>query len=160
AGEVAAAVAGLRAAAEDRAKRAELDRAKAEVQAAEQRKRRRVQLMLAGAVALALLAVVGGLAAYLVTQSRANADLEAKDEEWRQANERESAARSEAEGNFELAYTAVEQSLYNISEDDRLKEHDLFELRRSLSATAKDFFIRFAARSRDDPKLALALGRA
>jgi tetratricopeptide (TPR) repeat protein len=56
---VAAEVAGLRAAAEERAKRAELERAQAEVRAAEQRKRRRVQLALAGSV-LALLILAGG----------------------------------------------------------------------------------------------------
>ena len=61
AGEVAAAVAGLRAAADERARQAELDRvraegerAKAEAEAREQRKRRRVQLALAAAVGLLL----------------------------------------------------------------------------------------------------------
>lgn len=54
AGEVADAVQRLRADAEDRARRAELHRARAEVQAAEQRKRRKVQLALAAAVGLAL----------------------------------------------------------------------------------------------------------
>ena len=60
-GEVAKAVAALRAAADDRAKRAELDRAAAAAEAREQRKRRRVQLALAGAVGL-LLAAGGGFA--------------------------------------------------------------------------------------------------
>ena len=62
AGELAEAVAGLRAAADERARRAELDRmradgerAAAEARAAEQRKRRRVQLALAVAVGLILL---------------------------------------------------------------------------------------------------------
>jgi tetratricopeptide (TPR) repeat protein len=62
AGEVAAAVAALRADAEDRARRAELDRARAEVRAAEQRKRRRVQLALLGAAIL--LAAGGGAFAW------------------------------------------------------------------------------------------------
>jgi serine/threonine-protein kinase len=57
AGEVAAAVAGLRADAEQRARRAELDRAAADARTAEQRKRRKVQavlgITLTGAVALA-----------------------------------------------------------------------------------------------------------
>src|SRR5262249_62073609 len=58
AGEVAKAVAGLRAAADERARRAELDRvraegerAKAEAEAREQRKRRRAQAALGVAVA-------------------------------------------------------------------------------------------------------------
>jgi hypothetical protein len=57
ANEVAATVAELRSAAEQRARTAELDRARAEVQGAEQRKRRRVQL----ALAAVLLLVVAGL---------------------------------------------------------------------------------------------------
>jgi tetratricopeptide (TPR) repeat protein/serine/threonine protein kinase len=61
AGAVADAVHRLRADAEDRARRAELDRARAEVQAAEQRKRRRVQGALAAAVlGAAVLAASGG----------------------------------------------------------------------------------------------------
>jgi tetratricopeptide (TPR) repeat protein len=52
--EVAGAVAALRAAADERARRAEVERERAEVRAAEQRKRRRVQLALAAAVALLL----------------------------------------------------------------------------------------------------------
>jgi hypothetical protein len=55
AGEVAAAVAALRAAAEERARRAELDR----VRAAELGKRRRVLLAASGVVALVLLAGLG-----------------------------------------------------------------------------------------------------
>jgi serine/threonine protein kinase/Flp pilus assembly protein TadD len=59
AGEVARAVAELRNAADERARQAERDKLAAEVQAAEQRKRRRVQLALAVSAA-ALLAVSGG----------------------------------------------------------------------------------------------------
>src|SRR5262245_30102938 len=55
AGEVAAAVAALRAAAEERARRAELDR----VRAAEQGQRRRVLLAAGGVIALVLLAGLG-----------------------------------------------------------------------------------------------------
>ena len=55
AGEVAKAVSGLRAAAEERARRAEREAAAAEAREAEQRKRRRVQLLLAGAVGLIVL---------------------------------------------------------------------------------------------------------
>jgi tetratricopeptide (TPR) repeat protein len=64
AGELAQAVAGLRASAEARARQAELDRARAEVKAAEQRKRRKVQLAL-GVVLLALLAALAGGLWYL-----------------------------------------------------------------------------------------------
>jgi serine/threonine protein kinase len=62
AGEVAKEVARLRAAADERAKAAELVRAKAEVQVAEQRRRRRITLV---ASSLVVLALVCGLAASL-----------------------------------------------------------------------------------------------
>jgi tetratricopeptide (TPR) repeat protein/tRNA A-37 threonylcarbamoyl transferase component Bud32 len=62
AGAVAEAIAGFRAAAEERARQAELDRATAELKAAEGRKRRRVQRALAAAVVLLLLG--GGAAAW------------------------------------------------------------------------------------------------
>jgi tetratricopeptide (TPR) repeat protein len=75
AGAVAAAVAGLRAAADERARRAELERVKAEgekaaaqLQAAEQRKRRKVQLALAAAVLLAL--TLGGAGFLYVKNER------------------------------------------------------------------------------------------
>ena len=61
AGEVAEAVASLRADSERRARQAEMDRARAEVKTAEERKRRRVQRALALSV-LGLLAVAGGAA--------------------------------------------------------------------------------------------------
>jgi tetratricopeptide (TPR) repeat protein/tRNA A-37 threonylcarbamoyl transferase component Bud32 len=54
AGAVAKAVAALRAAADERARRAEVDRARAEAEVYEQRKRRRLLLMATGVVALVL----------------------------------------------------------------------------------------------------------
>ncbi len=67
AGEVAAAVAGLRTRAEARARQAELDRATAEATAAEQRKRRRVQSALAVAVVL-MVGGAGGIAVWRVDE--------------------------------------------------------------------------------------------
>jgi tetratricopeptide (TPR) repeat protein len=93
AGEVAQAVAGLRADAEERARRAELDRAKAEVRADEQRKRRRVQAALAATAAVGLAAVAGGL--------------------WwadRQATARLTERRAEADRNRQAAGTALDQA--------------------------------------------------
>ena len=58
--EVAREVAGLRAAAEQRARTAELERAKAQTEAREQTRRRKVQLALAASLMLTLLAVGGG----------------------------------------------------------------------------------------------------
>jgi serine/threonine protein kinase len=68
-GEVAAAVSALRADAERRARQAEMERARAEVRAAEESKRRRVQRALALAV-LTLIAV-GGLGAWRIESVRA-----------------------------------------------------------------------------------------
>jgi Flp pilus assembly protein TadD len=58
AGVVAREVAGLRQAAEERARAAELERVRAELSAAEQRKRRRVQTALAGALGLLFFGVL------------------------------------------------------------------------------------------------------
>jgi tetratricopeptide (TPR) repeat protein len=67
AGVVAKEVAGLRAAAEQRARVAELEQAKAEGQATEARKKRRVQLALA---ALAVLVTVGAAVVWSIDQQR------------------------------------------------------------------------------------------
>src|SRR5215470_13394431 len=81
----AAAVAGLRAAADERARRAEVERVRVEgeqataaARSAERRKRRRLALGLAAVLALA---AVGGLTAVLAVQRQANVQLEAKNKE-------------------------------------------------------------------------------
>jgi tetratricopeptide (TPR) repeat protein/tRNA A-37 threonylcarbamoyl transferase component Bud32 len=61
AGEVARAVAGLRAEADERARQAELERVRAESEAREQRKRRRVQAALGAALTFAVALVAFGL---------------------------------------------------------------------------------------------------
>jgi eukaryotic-like serine/threonine-protein kinase len=67
---VASAIADLQAAAEERARRAELDRVRAETQAAGERKRRRVQLALAAAV-IGILLIGGGGWTWMRLESRA-----------------------------------------------------------------------------------------
>jgi WD40 repeat protein len=62
AGAVAAAVAGLRAAADERARQAELERVQAEGRAAEQRRRRRILLTASGIIALVFLVGFAGVA--------------------------------------------------------------------------------------------------
>src|SRR5205085_2691029 len=81
---VADQVAALRRAADERAKQAELTAARAEVQAAEQRKRRRVVLIAGRALAAVLAAGVVGTTIGLVRADRARKE--------------EAAARGEAEG--------------------------------------------------------------
>jgi tetratricopeptide (TPR) repeat protein len=95
AAEVANAVAGLRAAADERARRAERERAAAEVRVAEQRKRRRVWYALAGALLL-------GVAVSVVLAVRA---LQAEDEALAQRDLKEK-AREEAVANETRARTA------------------------------------------------------
>jgi tetratricopeptide (TPR) repeat protein len=126
AGAVAEQVAGLRAAAEERARAAATERAAAEARAAEQRRKRRWQLAAAGTVVLALLAGMGGLAAFLRAQARANANLRA-------ANQRE-------HERFELALDAVKTFHTGVSEDALLKEEEFKSLRDRLLREAARFY--------------------
>jgi len=98
--EVADAVAGLRAAAEDRARAAELERGRAEVRTAEGRKRRRA---LAAAGALLIAVLTAGVVGTSVGMVRA-------DESRQKAEANETAAKAaqaEAEESYELAREAV-----------------------------------------------------
>ena len=74
AGAVATAVAAIRAAADERAKRAELERTRSEVRAAEQRKRRKVQLALFTTVVLLLIG--GGIVAWWQARLKGERDAE------------------------------------------------------------------------------------
>jgi serine/threonine-protein kinase len=86
--------------------------------------------------------------------------LSAKNEELRRANAREAEAYQQAQANFEMANQAVEDYLFNVAEDDRLKERDLSELRKKLVASAATFYKRFIEARKEDPKLEFMLGRA
>jgi tetratricopeptide (TPR) repeat protein len=137
AGAVAKAVAALRAAADERARQAELDKVKAEgevaaaaVASAERRKRRRVWL---GAVAGLAAAVVGGLTSVLTIQRQANADLAAKNAELASANDRE-------RQRFNLALEAVRTFHAGVSEDVLLKQAEFADLRGRLLRQARDFY--------------------
>jgi eukaryotic-like serine/threonine-protein kinase len=70
AGEVAQAISTLRADAEKRARQAEMERARAEVRSAEERKRRRVQRVLA--MTILMLIAVAGFAAWWIESVRAD----------------------------------------------------------------------------------------
>jgi tetratricopeptide (TPR) repeat protein len=108
AAEVADAVARLRAAAEERARRAELDRAAAEVRTAEQRKRRRVWLALATALLLGATAsvVFAVLARRAEGQAVVERDLKEKARAEAVVNE-EKARTAEAARRVELGRTAA-----------------------------------------------------
>jgi tetratricopeptide (TPR) repeat protein len=137
AGAVAAAVAGMRAAADERARRAELERVRVEgeqatarLRATERRKRRRLAL---GAAAVLVVAAVGGLGAVLAVQRRANADLAAKNREL--ADE-----RAKVQERFELAQKAIALFHTGVSEDMLLKNAEFKELRRKLLKEAAGFY--------------------
>jgi tetratricopeptide (TPR) repeat protein len=89
--EVAAAVAGLRRAADERAKQAERERLEAEVRAAEEAKRRRAVLWGAVAVAAVLLVGVAGTTIGLVRANAARRDAQAAQ---RQAEAKEAEANA------------------------------------------------------------------
>jgi tetratricopeptide (TPR) repeat protein len=159
--EVAQAVAGLRVAADERARRAEVDRvrlegerATAEARAAERRRRRRLLL---GAAALVVVLAVGGLAAVLVVQRRANDELADKNAELAAAAQRE-------RDKFELATDAIRAYHTGASEDVLLREPGFEKLRAKLLADAGAFYRKLEARVGENPdratRLALARGYA
>src|SRR5262245_50458713 len=87
--EVARAVTGLRAAADERARQAELERARAEVAAAEQHKRRRVQLTLAATFGLLLIGA--GAVAWWADRQASQRKVDAEN---RERDERERLSRN------------------------------------------------------------------
>jgi serine/threonine-protein kinase len=113
-------------------------------------KRHRV-LVMASMTALLVGALTLGVATVL---------LSAKNDELHRANEAEAEAFRQAQANFEMANQAVEDYLFNVADDDRLKERDLAELRKKLVASAATFYQRFIAASQDNPRLEFMLGRA
>jgi serine/threonine protein kinase/Tfp pilus assembly protein PilF len=144
AGAVAQAVAELRAAADERARRAELDRVKAEgdkvaaeLQAAEQRKRRRVQFVLASAVGL-LLVSGGGIAAWLAVRAM-GAEAFARQE----ANRAEEARSRTRAALDEVSSEAIETLL--AQQRELTDRHKAF-LRRTL-----ELYADFTEQPDDDP---------
>jgi hypothetical protein len=151
AGAVAGAVAELRAAADERARRAELDKvrvegekAAAEARSLERRRRRRQWLAASAALVIAALA---GLGAVLAVQRQANADLAAKnaelaDEEAKvEARNQELAAEQlKVQARFDTALQAIETLHTGVSEDMLLKNDQFKEVRTNLLKEAKRFY--------------------
>lgn len=137
AGAVAQEVAAFRAAADERARRAEVEQvrvkgqqATAAARSAERRKRRRLAFWAATVLTLAL---VGGLMAVLAVQRRANADLAAKNHEL--ADE-----QAKVQARFELAQKAIALFHTGVSEDMLLKNPQFKEMRTNLLKEAADFY--------------------
>ncbi len=143
AGTVAAAVAGLRAAADERARRAELDKVRVEAEKAasgaralERRKRRRLALAAAAVLAAE---VFGGLSAVLAVQRRANADLAAKNYEL-------ASSSAKVQERFDLALKAIALFHTGVSEDILLKNAEFEGLRTKLLKEAASFYADLAKR--------------
>ncbi|HEV3436838.1 MAG TPA: serine/threonine-protein kinase, partial [Gemmata sp.] len=151
ASEVAIAIANLRAAADERARQAELDRVKAEgekaaveARSAERRKRRRVWQ---GAVVMLAVLVTGGLGTVLSVQRRANADLANKNVELAEEQAKVEARnhqladeQAKVEKRFELAQKAIAKLHSGVSEDLLLKSDQFKELRNQLLKEAAGFY--------------------
>lgn len=156
---VASAVARLRAEADERARRAELDRvreqgerAAAEARALERRRRRRVWF---GAATTLALAVIGGLGAVLFVQREANARLAA-------TNADLDDERARVQQRFELAQKAIEAFHTGVSGDALLKNEQLKELRDKLLRSAAGFYreLEGLLKERRDDESRQALGDA
>jgi tetratricopeptide (TPR) repeat protein len=137
AGMMAASVAELRAAADERARRAELERVRVEgeqatalARAAERRKRRRMAI---GAAAVLTVAVVGGLLGVLQVQRRANADLAVK-------NAALADEQAKVEARFETALKAIATLYTGVSQDVLLRNEEFSELRTKLLKEAASFY--------------------
>jgi serine/threonine protein kinase len=144
AGAVAQAVARLRAAADERARLAELERVRVEgeqatalAQVAERRKRRR---LVSGAAAVLALAAVGGLAAVLAMQRQANTVQRQANVELEAKNAELAEQKAEAEARFETAHKAIATLHTGVSEDFLLKNPEFTALRTKLLNEAAGFY--------------------
>jgi WD40 repeat protein/tetratricopeptide (TPR) repeat protein len=123
AGTVAAAVAALRAAADERARQAELERVHAEARAAEQRRRRRILLTASGVIALVFLAGFAGVFWQWRAAETARGQAEESQQETEKAlkiveSEKAKALAAEEEGR-KLLYTTDMQLAPFVWKDDR-----------------------------------------
>jgi hypothetical protein len=147
---VAAAMTAYRDGLDARLRKAEVDRAKAETQAAESRKRARLRLVLAG---LGLVFVVV-FTIYNLRLSKANNDTKNANDEASRANDAARRANQAAKDNNALTEDAIDQFVAGLGENDKLKKYDdLREVRRKLLETAVDFNKKLLARGGDEPRL-------
>jgi serine/threonine-protein kinase len=123
------------------------------------RKARRHRTLVAGMAAAAVVAVISlTIATVLLSSSkRRESDARALAEMHGAEAERE---RERAQSNFQLARDAVDEYCTKVSNDLRLKEKDLEDLRKELLQTAAKFHEKFVQRSGEDPRQRADLGRA
>lgn len=135
-GVVATAVADLRRAAGERARQAELDRAKAEVRAAEHRKRRRLALAGLGAVSAVLLGGVVGTTVGLVRAERARTA--------------EATHRARAEGARDRAWNALDAMTSKITGETLARQTAVGAEQKQFLAVVLTHYREFAADTADD----------
>ena len=158
AGAVAQEVAALRAAADDRARQAEVKLATTATAIAERRKRRRVWL---GAAAALAVAVVGGLGAVLAVQRRANADMAAANGALAAKNDALEAERAKVEQRFDMARKAIAAFHTTVDEQPELG-NEAFRPLRNEAADGGSRVLPGAggvARQRARPEVAGGAGR-
>jgi len=148
AGAVANEVAALRAAADDRARRAEVELATTATATGERRKRRRVWLVAVAALAVALF---GGLGAVLAVQRRANADMAAANGKLAAKNDALEAERVKVEQRFDMARRAIAAFHTTIDEQPELGNEAFRPLRRKLLTAAAGFYRQLEELLADDP---------
>jgi serine/threonine protein kinase len=136
AGAVAAAVAELRRGAEERARTAEVDRARAEVHAAEHRKRRRLALVSSTILSLVLLAGVIGTTFGLIRAERARVN--------------ESVQRAAAETARDSARDVLDAMTSDIAGDALVRQQEISEEQKRFLVGALDHYRAFAREGADD----------
>jgi serine/threonine-protein kinase len=108
--------------------------------------------VVAAAAALLLTATVALAVSTALIRNQELAALEAKGQAERE--------RDRADGNFQLAKEAVEQTITRVAENPRLKLGDFHDLRKTLLASAVPFYERFVQQVSDDPGLEAERGKA
>ncbi len=159
AGAVAREVEAFRARLADQARRAEVRRAEEAAKASERRKRRRVWVGAAAAVAVA---VVGGLGTVLAVQTKAKQELVALNADLTSANADLTAATARERERFELALRAVRTFHTGVSEDVLLRQAEFADLREKLLRSAREFYERLerSLATQTDLRSRVALARA
>jgi tetratricopeptide (TPR) repeat protein len=152
ANEVAAAVAALRQAADERARQAEQDRMAAEVQAAEQVKRRRLTLWAASAVAAVLLLGIAGTIVGLMREKDAHELAVRKQKEAEAERDQKEKARVAEQAAKQKAIDAQKTAEQKRKEAERAQEVASQQRRLALN-TVRDVLLRVDHLMKNDVRL-------
>jgi tetratricopeptide (TPR) repeat protein len=171
AGAVAQAVAGLRAAADERARQAELERVRVEgeqatarARTAERRKRRRLYV---GGAALVAGVIIAALVALAAVKSHQSAQLQLERDAARKAEDEARSNRDEADrqrklaqARLETAVDAVERMMVRVAGANWANRPELQQDRREVLEEAVAFFRGFGSEDSKDPLVRRQAGRA